>query len=131
MAGVKATYDGYVVIMKQAVKGTAIAPTKFVRFSKEVGEFSKIDSKLVTIGGGGFYKGYAHKPLHSVEGKVSTLLFPSQCSRLLAFFMGADSVAAGPPGAGIHTMIPTRPSPYITIARGVKTNLRAGRAVDC
>jgi len=123
------TYNGYLGFVKQAAQGTALAPTKFVKFLSPVKMDAEQEINIYPEGGGGFYNAVAQKKLHKVGGSFDCNLAPEIGGALFAYFLGADAIT----GAAVpytHTLTPARPLPWLTIERGLKTNLKTERAFD-
>ncbi len=107
--------NGYLGIVKQTVKGTAIVPTKFCRLS--AAESLEIVQDLYearTLNGDeeldAIYK-VGNKP----GGSFQSLVRPDLAAAIMAFVLGADSVATGT----VHTHTITRADtlPWLSIER--------------
>lgn len=130
MMALNASYNGYVGIAKQSAKGTAVAPSTFVRFLSAVKADPELDISVFPEGGGGFTDITAQKQFHKHDGGFELYARPSVAAKLFAFALGADTVV-GTAAPYTHTIIPARPLPYLTIERGMKTNLITDRIQDC
>lgn len=107
--------NGYLGFVKQSVKGTAIAPTKFCRLSAAEGlEIIQETSEVRTLNG--------DEELDSINkigskpgGSFQSLVRPDLAAAIMAFVLGADSVATGSPNT--HTITRADTIPWITIER--------------
>ena len=125
----KSIYDGYVGFLKQAALGTAVVPTQFVRFLSPVKMDAEQDIDVYPEGGGGFYDLTAHKKFHKHDGSFDLNVRPQTAAMLFAYALGADAKSGA--GPYTHVLTPARPLPYVTIERGIKTDLLTERIQDC
>ena len=109
--------NGYLGFVKQASKGTALVPTKFCRLSaaesleivQDVYEERSLngDEELDVI------LKVGNKP----GGSFSTLVRPDLAAAIMAFVLGADSVATGT--THTHTITRAATVPWLSIERGL------------
>jgi len=125
----KSIYDGYVGFLKQSAKGTGVVPTQFVRFLSPVKMDAEQDVDVYPEGGGGFYDLTAHKKMHKHDGSFDLNIRPQTGAMLFAYALGADAKSGA--GPYTHVLTPTRPLPYVTIERGIKTDVKTERIIDC
>lgn len=126
----KSMYDGYVGLCKQAAKGTPIAPTTFLQLVEPAKFDEKQEVDIYPELGGGPYNASAHKKLHTVNPSIAMHVRPSSSAKLFHLFLGADAKS----GAAIpytHLLTPARPLLYLSLERGLKTDLDITRVQDC
>lgn len=115
---------GYLGIGKQSAKGTGVAPTKFVPWIEEAPMSGEIDLYEQREGGYGQDLALALKVKQRHDGTFRLLARPSIAPNLLAWLLGADSVA-GIADPYTHTITFADDPPWLSIERqiGSGTNL--------
>ena len=124
------TYDAYLGVAKQSVKGTAVAPTTFIKYrDKDINPV--FDSEFYYEAGGGRKQKYAVKTLSKHDGSLMFLARPKACGILLHALLGADAVSGV--GPYDHVLTPADTLPWLTVETGeVKTSsLIIERIADC
>lgn len=128
----KSVHDGYVGLAKQSAKGSGIVPSVFVRFLEGAAFEPNMAIEAYPEGGGGPYDIDTQKSLQTLDPSFSLYARPSIAAKLLAYALGADSIA-GTAAPYTHTITPvaTRVLPWLSIERALKTDLIVERSVDC
>lgn len=124
------TYDAYLGVGKQSAKGTAVAPSTFIRY-REKNINPTIEAEFYPEGGGGRKEKFGCKTYHKHDGSFSFLARPAASGLLLHALLGADAVTGSGPYA--HALTPADTLPWLTIETGeVKSsNLILERIQDC
>lgn len=99
------TLEHYVGVGKQGSKGSGTAPTVFIPAQGAVDLDGGIDGEPIREAGTGPYVNRAMKTKHDPNGGFSMAWRPKTGAQLAAWFLGADSVAAGGSGTD-HTSVP-------------------------
>ena len=125
------THDGYLGVGKQSAKGTAIAPTDYIRY-RDKNINPEIESEFYHEGGYGRDVAYGLKTMHKHDGSFSLLARPKQVGLLMHALLGADSMT-GTATPYHHTITPDDTIDWYTFETGeVKTsNLVIERIQDC
>ncbi|MHB8928760.1 MAG: phage tail tube protein [Bacillota bacterium] len=104
---------GYIGMAKQALKGTAVAPSKFIKFLSAPKMAPVQDVSREPEGGSGRDDSLAVKIKHKHDGSFSCYARPDIAGFLLAMALGADSVAGA--GPYDHTIVPADTLPWLTV----------------
>lgn len=122
--------EGYIGIVKQASKGTGLAPSKYFKWDGETDMSAKQAFTLYREGGDSVNPGTTLKERHDPSGSFGGLLRPSSGGLLLALMAGADSVSGV--GPYTHTITPAAAAsmPWASIERSIADQLQS-RFVDC
>jgi hypothetical protein len=107
----------YVGIGKQTVKGTAVAPTVFAPFQGAVDLDHGMDGEDVRQAGTGPYVNRTMKTAHDPAGGFGQAWRPQTLARLMAWFLGADAVAASG-SLWDHTATPAETNTWLTLEQG-------------
>lgn len=119
--------EGYVGIGKQAAKGTAVAPTKFLRLSSAesiVQSQEVIEDRTLS---GDQELDIIHKIGHNPDGSFQNFARPDLGAFLLAMILGADTIS-GAAAPYTHTLTRANTIPWLSIERKLTD---AERIADC
>lgn len=119
---------GYLGLGKQVAKGTAIAPTKFVKWSGTTQMTPEQPSTMYQEGGDGFLPATMLKEQHKPDGNFQFLARPDLTAMVLAFWAGTDTVTGV--GPYTHTLALNDTLPWASIERSLNAVL-IDRKVDC
>ncbi|MHB1334521.1 MAG: phage tail tube protein [Candidatus Humimicrobiaceae bacterium] len=108
--------DGYLGIAKQASKGTAVAPSKFLRLAAaENVEHSQELLESYSLNSGRELD-VMYKTAHKIDGGFQTFARPDMAAFLIAMALGADTIS----GAAVpytHVLKKAATIPWVTIER--------------
>lgn len=122
---------GYIGIGKQSAKGTAVAPTHFVRYTDNTGMSPEQEVETVRFGGGDdAYATFAYKARFTPDGEFATFARPDIAGLLFTLLLGQDAVSGT--GPYTHTITPsTREAlPWCSIEQSIAGVVRR-RIQDC
>ena len=118
--------DGYLGIIKQALQGTALAPTKFFRLSGPESIEMQQETYQERSLNAGREIDKIYKTINSHDGGFPVLARPDDAGLLMAFLLGADAIVTGV--THNHTITRAATIPWATIERKLTS---AERIKDC
>lgn len=111
---------GYIGIGKQAAKGTAVAPTHFVRYTDKTSMTPDQGVEQVRFGGaGGEFVSWAYKQNYHPDGEFTLFARPDIAGLLFTLLLGTDTVSGT--GPYTHTITPSAPGalPWCSIEQSI------------
>lgn len=125
---------GYIGLGKQTTKGTAVAPSKFVRFQGDTTFTPALAFTQHWEGGMGLDPGVALKESQKYDMSFTAFARPDLAGYLFAWALGVDEVT-GAADPYTHTITPHASTiPWLTAERyveGLGTNALVERVKDC
>ena len=117
---------GYLGVAIQATKGTALAPSKFIKYNGGTTMTPEITFEQYNEGGDSQYPGVTLKERHNPNGDFELLARPAITGLLFAGLLGKDTTT-GEAAPYTHTIIPEDPAdmPWLTIERSI-----AGKIIE-
>lgn len=122
---------GYIGLSKQAAKGTAVAPSKFVKWTGETGMTPAQAYTQHWEGGMGLDPGVAMKESQKYDLSFSCFARPDMAGFLCAMLFGVDNIS-GAADPYTHTITPHASAiPWLTLERYVQGLSMVERVADC
>lgn len=122
---------GYIGLAKQAAKGTAVAPSKFIKWTGETGISPSIVYTQHWEGGMGLDPGVALKESQKYDMNFNCFARPDIAGFLFAMLLGVDTIS-GLEDPYTHTITPhTSTIPWLTVERYVEGLVLVERIKDC
>jgi hypothetical protein len=107
--------NNYLGIGKQSAKGTGVAPTLWLPYLGTMSANHGMGGDDVREAGAGLYVARARKTKHDPEGAGAMNARPSTAGKLLAWFLGADTISGA--GPYTHTLAPSATNTWLSIER--------------
>ncbi len=122
---------GYIGLARQAAKGTAVAPSRFVRWTGETGMTPAQAYTQHWEGGMGLDPGIALKESQKYDMNFNCFARPDMAAFLFAMLLGVDTVS-GTADPYTHTITPHASTiPWLTVERYVEGLTLVERIRDC
>ena len=107
--------NSYLGIGKQSAKGTGVAPSMWIPYLGTMSANHGMGGDDVREAGAGLYQARARKTKHDPEGAGAFNARPTTAGKVLAWFLGADTISGA--GPYTHTLAPAATNTWLSVER--------------